>query len=258
MIYPDRGATQSFVDEAITSETDECILWPFSLSSGYATVTRQGQTQRVTHLVLEATVGPMPESGMHACHAPVICHNRACINPRHLRWGTPKENAADTILDGTSTRGESNGRNKLTDEQVQVIYADQRTYRTIASDYGIHWVTVGAIKRGILWQWLTGHIQSKPIKRPTFEVIPLRPDLKDYLRTTWASECGERVRLRRFELRLTMDSVAKAAQTTQATISRIELGGGASDRMKVSLAMALDCEPATLFPWPPMKDLVAA
>ena len=31
---------------------------------------------------------------VHLCHA---CHNPRCSNPRHLYWGTPKENCQDRI-----------------------------------------------------------------------------------------------------------------------------------------------------------------
>lgn len=32
------------------------------------------------------------------CHA---CHNAKCSNPQHLYWGTPKDNLADAIQNGT-------------------------------------------------------------------------------------------------------------------------------------------------------------
>lgn len=38
------------------------------------------------------------------CELPVICHNRGCVNPRHLRWGTRQDNIADRILDGTNRK----------------------------------------------------------------------------------------------------------------------------------------------------------
>ena len=37
---------------------------------------------------------------VHLCHA---CHNGKCSNPRHLYWGTPKENREDAIVAGNKT-----------------------------------------------------------------------------------------------------------------------------------------------------------
>lgn len=35
---------------------------------------------------------------IHLCHA---CHNAKCSNPKHLYWGTPKENHDDQIANGS-------------------------------------------------------------------------------------------------------------------------------------------------------------
>ena len=49
-----------------------------------------------------------------ACHA---CHNSTCRNPRHIYWGTYKENYADAVADGAlkSEGGKFVGRVKATD-----------------------------------------------------------------------------------------------------------------------------------------------
>lgn len=36
---------------------------------------------------------------VHLCHA---CHNARCSNPRHLYWGSPKENLKDALDSGRS------------------------------------------------------------------------------------------------------------------------------------------------------------
>jgi hypothetical protein len=35
-------------------------------------------------------------------HAPIVCHNKLCCNPAHLRPGTAADNARDRALDGTA------------------------------------------------------------------------------------------------------------------------------------------------------------
>jgi hypothetical protein len=37
---------------------------------------------------------------IHLCHA---CHNGNCSNPKHLYWGTPKENNEDAVQNGKKT-----------------------------------------------------------------------------------------------------------------------------------------------------------
>ena len=39
--------------------------------------------------------------GMDAAHDPVLCSDRRCINPHHLRWATRSENLEDRWVAGT-------------------------------------------------------------------------------------------------------------------------------------------------------------
>jgi hypothetical protein len=54
--------------------------------------------------VLTLTAGPPPFPRAVAAHAPLVCHNPACVNPRHLRWASQAENAADMKIDGTYSK----------------------------------------------------------------------------------------------------------------------------------------------------------
>jgi len=38
------------------------------------------------------------ENNIYVCHA---CHNGECCNPKHIYWGTPKENHDDQVENGT-------------------------------------------------------------------------------------------------------------------------------------------------------------
>jgi hypothetical protein len=72
---------------------------------------------RVARYVCEQANGPPPSPIHEAAHNCGKGHE-GCVNPSHLRWATPKENVADTLIHGTRNRGERQGISKLTREQV--------------------------------------------------------------------------------------------------------------------------------------------
>ena len=107
-------------------------LKPHPQSRGHCTVDLGKRNTRFVHrLVLEAFVGPCPD-GMECRHLDGNPGNNRLEN---LAWGTPKENAADSIRHGTSffltERGRTVGRKgrpvgsgcKITRDQVAIIRA---------------------------------------------------------------------------------------------------------------------------------------
>lgn len=152
-----RGAPQDFVMQAAASETDDCIIWPYSMKpNGYGQLLFEGKSSRSHRVVLEIAKGPPPSEHHYAAHDPVTCHNRACCNPRHLRWATPAENCSDKYLDGTMPLGDraQHSGNPISREAVLNIRADKRTHKEIAVTYGVAIGTVGKIKRRERWAWL--------------------------------------------------------------------------------------------------------
>lgn len=67
----------------------------------------------------------------------------------------------------------------------------------------------------------------------------------------WASECGQRVKVRREALNLTQLHLARMIGATTQTVSKIENGEVLPrDRVKVALAVALMCDVADVYPHP--------
>lgn len=73
--------------------------------------------KRIHELVLRTFRGDCPV-GHECCHG---INGRLDNSLDNLRWGTPKENQADRIRDGTACLGEKHPLHKLTSEQVKKI-----------------------------------------------------------------------------------------------------------------------------------------
>lgn len=153
------GEPAAFLARAVRSKTKSCILWPFATcKSGYGRLRSRGMDRAASRVALIWASGIDPLH-MHAAHR---CGNRACINPRHLYWGTVKQNAEDRWSDAgkrlvsrersaqQKRRGGSRKRpaHRIDDSAVQAILADDRPHGVIAEEHGIDRSYVSRIKRG--------------------------------------------------------------------------------------------------------------
>jgi hypothetical protein len=132
---------------------------PGRLNTGYLTVNlrKDGRTHYllISRLVLLAFVGPCPE-GMECCHNDGDHLNNSVDN---LRWGTRRENVADSRKHGVFPHGVTNGQSKVTEEDVRAIrrlYATgTHTQHELASMYGLKsQYTISKIVRRLTWKEL--------------------------------------------------------------------------------------------------------
>lgn len=142
---------------AALPDTDECIDWPFATASGYGVVVVDRRKRQATHVALEQAGQPRPPApGNHALHS---CDRPICVNPRHLRWGTDKENKRDMVERGRDNHrgalGERNSHAVLTEDKVRAIRAeraDGAKETEVAARYGISPQAVGHITRRETWK----------------------------------------------------------------------------------------------------------
>lgn len=154
-IYARHSRAESWFRQALTHGTDDCIVSPYVTSDGYGSYTRQYQHHAMHIEACEIRNGPMPRPGMQATHT---CGVRACVNPRHMLWGTHKSNYADAVRHGTSCRGERHGCAKLTWADVRSIRARATAglvrgdLTSIGREYGVSRSSISLIINNRIWK----------------------------------------------------------------------------------------------------------
>lgn len=139
---------ERFWASVIKGGPNECWPWKFGLYP-YGQLNHE-PAHRVSWRL---HYGPIPE-GQVVRHR---CHNKACVNPRHLRAGTQKQNIHDTTQIKRHAWGERHGRRKLTAKSVLAIrrLASKGTdVHTLADRFGVQRVQIARIVRRERWKHL--------------------------------------------------------------------------------------------------------
>lgn len=132
-------------------ETDECVEWVGSRARGYGYVRIDGQQRAVHRLALVLATGIDPD--LEAAHGP--CHNRACMNVRHLSWKTKSQNQLDRRRDGTLPRlyGERSGVAHLCEADViEIRRSTGKTQNELAARFGVCQATIHRVLTRVTWQ----------------------------------------------------------------------------------------------------------
>lgn len=140
--------------ECISHCKDDC---------GYTRIFINGKHQRLFRYIYEQKYGKIPK-GMVIRHK---CDNPNCCNIEHLEIGTSKDNVRDLIerqpnkyynarLKGTSKiRGTLSVYNKLSEENVKLIYKSKLSNRILEKTFNVSSSNVWQIKNKKVWKWLT-------------------------------------------------------------------------------------------------------
>jgi hypothetical protein len=94
-----------FWKKVLAGGPDDC--WPWLAcadKTGYGRFQyggARGKTDMAHRVALLLTIGPPPPGKPFALHHCPNGDRKDCVNPRHLRWGTPSENMQDALAAGT-------------------------------------------------------------------------------------------------------------------------------------------------------------
>lgn len=114
---------------------------------GYPRIHLEYKHRRMSHIVYKYFTGEevvKPNIILHSCDNP------KCINPKHLRVGTLKENGEDKSI-RRRIHGERNPKAKLTKEQVEYIRTKVESATELSKKYGVSRTQIYNIQKGKSW-----------------------------------------------------------------------------------------------------------
>lgn len=134
-------------------DENSCWEWKESVAShGYGTTYYPLTTDRVlAHRMSFFIFNGRWPSGIiqHSCD------NRRCCNPRHLKDGTIKENAADAVERNRLPHGEKCWAAKLSSEKVKFIRQSSLTNVELGAMFGVNPATISRARHGKKWAKVT-------------------------------------------------------------------------------------------------------
>lgn len=144
---------ERFWRRVIKAETG-CWLWKGSATqAGYGTIRLGGVEKGVTlahRLSYEMHHGDIAP-GNFVMHS---CDNPRCVNPAHLRQGTPRDNMLDMMEKGRKVvpLGDGHFCAKLDAEKVRLIRSSTESNSALARSLGVDASAISNVRNGITWK----------------------------------------------------------------------------------------------------------
>jgi len=149
---------QRFNDKWVLDPKSGCWNWTASTfkDNGYPQIVDFSSGKRVNRrgnrVAYELFNGPIP-SNKSILHS---CHNKLCVNPKHLRIGTHQDNMDDKVNASRQVKGEDVFLSVLTEKQVLEIrskYIPRKySHQKLADEYGVHVTTIEKIMHRTSWK----------------------------------------------------------------------------------------------------------
>lgn len=138
---------------AMAWDSDACLQWPFARNANGRGVTWRDCGSVDAHVVVcEAEHGPRPTPLHDAAHTCGQGH-QGCVNRKHLRWDTKRNNMADKKRHGTHREGEAvKHKVKLTKEQAAYVLASKERGIDLAARFGVSQTAICSIRKGRNWK----------------------------------------------------------------------------------------------------------
>lgn len=153
----------------VQHQSEACLIWPHSRSNTGYPCTLLVDNKRISahRYMCILAHGPPPTPAHYARH---LCGkgHEGCFNPKHLAWGTPKQNSADMLTHGTRLLGEAAPWTKFTDEQIVAVYLDPRGANMLSEQTGMTLGTINNIRAGGMRFSLTSGL-NQPWRKPKGE-----------------------------------------------------------------------------------------
>jgi hypothetical protein len=146
---------ERFWDKVEITTEESCWLWQgCPTTRGYGRFSFRGYDYKAHRVAYFLATGRINDALMvlHKCDV------RLCCNPRHLYQGDAKQNTRDALQRGHQSKsfGESNGKAKLTEKQVNSIRKRYKsgliTQKTLAHYYGVSETTIYYVCTGERWK----------------------------------------------------------------------------------------------------------
>lgn len=141
-----------FMSKILVDEKTNCWNWNASMRDGYGRFKADKKMMNASRFSFEY----FNEKILNGNVIMHLCDNPKCVNPKHLKQGSHKENAQDKVLKNRHIFGEKAWQHKLTEKEIIEIKEKLKNpYCGINNDlahfYKVNHRTISSIRRGITW-----------------------------------------------------------------------------------------------------------